>query len=258
MLNHGLIFLKQSKRAATGARAASAKTKPQMTPRSASPIRVLLVDDHRTVLWGLEKLIEGEQPGMVVVGKATSGAEAIEIVAQVRPDVIVLDIELGERSGIDAIPELLARSKAKVLLLTEQRNSPLHDRAVLAGARGIVYKEDPAETILKAIDKVHKGEIWLDRVSTGRILLELSQNGHTRREEPDWATSARLTARERELIGELVQDPGANYGKIAAKLRITEHTVRNHLTSIYSKLRVQNRLELFVVASKNGLRTPSA
>jgi DNA-binding NarL/FixJ family response regulator len=257
MLNHGLIFLKQSKRAASSARAAKAKTKLTMTPRPNSQIRVLLVDDHRTVLWGLEKLIEGESPAMVVVGKATSGAEAVEIVDRVRPDVIVLDIELGERSGIDAIPELLARSKAKVLLLTEQRNSPLHDRAVLAGARGIVFKEDPAETIIKAIDRVYKGEIWLDRVTTGRILVEL-QNGSPRRQDPDWATTARLTARERELIEELVQDPSANYTKIATKLRITEHTVRNHLTSIYSKLRVQNRLELFVYASKNRLRSPSA
>jgi DNA-binding NarL/FixJ family response regulator len=230
-----------------------------MAPRSDSAIRVLLVDDHRTVLWGLEKLIEEEGPGMVVVGKATSADEAIEIAGEARPDVIVLDIDLGEHSGIDAIPELLKRSKAKVLLLTEQRNAPLHDRGVLAGARGIVYKEDPAETILRAIDRVHRGEIWLDRASTGRIFDELSQNGTPRRrEKADWATSARLTTRERELVAELVQDPSANYGKIAAKLRITEHTVRNHLTSIYSKLRVQNRLELFVYASKNGLRSPSA
>jgi DNA-binding NarL/FixJ family response regulator len=258
MLNHGLIFLKQSKRAAAGVRAAKARTRQEMTPRTAATIRVLLVDDHRTVLWGLEKLIESERPAMAVVGKATSGVEAIELVAQARPDVVVLDIELGERSGIDVIPELLARSNSKVLLLTEQRNSPLHDRAVLAGARGIVYKEDPAETIVKAIDKVHRGEIWLDRATTGRIIVELSKGGAPRRPEPDWATQARLTARERELIEELVLDPSANYAKIAAKLHITEHTVRNHLTSIYSKLRVQNRLELFVYASRHGLRTPSA
>jgi two-component system, NarL family, nitrate/nitrite response regulator NarL len=217
-------------------------------------IRVLLVDDHRTVLWGLEKLIESEGTGMVVAGKATSRAEAIEIAGQTRPDVIVLDSELGEQSGIDAIPELLSRSKGKVLLLTEQRDAQLHDRAVLAGARGIVCKEEPAETIVRAIEKVHKGEVWLDRATTGRLLHELSQNGNSRRrEQQDWATSARLTTRERELVSELVQDPSANYTKIAAKLRITEHTVRNHLSSIYSKLRVQNRLELFVYASKNGL-----
>lgn len=225
-----------------------------MAPRPASTIRVLLVDDHRIVLWGLEKLIESESPGMVVAGKATTCAQAIEIAAQARPDVIVLDSELGEQSGIDAIPELVARSKAKVLLLAEQRSALLHDRAVLAGVRGIVCKEDPAETIVRAIEKVHKGEVWLDRMTTGRILEELSQNGTPRRREPqDWASSARLTTRERELVTELVQDPSATYNKIAAKLRITEHTVRNHLTSIYSKLRVQNRLELFVFASKNGV-----
>lgn len=223
-------------------------------PHPISTIRVLLVDDHRTVLWGLEKLIENESPTMVVAGKATSGTEAIEMASQARPDVIVLDSELGEQSGIDAIPQLLERSTAKVLLLSEQRNGQLHDRAVLAGARGIVYKEEPAETIVRAIEKVHKGEVWLDRMATGRILDELSQNGTPqRREQQDWATSARLTTRERELVAELVQDPGATYNKIAAKLRITEHTVRNHLTNIYSKLRVQNRLELFVYASKNGV-----
>ena len=258
MLDQGLIVLKRAKRAVSVARAARAKAKTKMAPTKASPIRVLLVDDHRTVLWGLEKLIEGEQPGMVVVGKATSGAGAIEIVGQVLPDVVVLDIELGETSGIDAIPELLARSKAKVLLLTERRNSQMHDRAVFAGARGVVCKEDPPETILKAIDKVHKGEIWLDRLTTARMIAELTQRRSARREDTDWAASAQLTARERELIGELVQNPGVAYSKIAAKLNITEHTVRNHLSSIYSKLRVQNRMELFVYASKNGARTPTA
>lgn len=229
-----------------------------MATRSTGAIRVLLVDDHQTMLWGLEKLIEGEGSDMEVVGKATSGAEAVEMAAEIRPDVILLDSELGDESSIEAIPRLLASCKAKVLLLTEQRAAPVHDRAVLAGARGIVYKEDPAEVILRAIDRVHRGEIWLDRVTTGRIFDELSRGGsRKRRDATDWASSARLTTRERELVAELVQDPSANYGKIAAKLHITEHTVRNHLTSIYSKLRVQNRLELFVVASKNGLRTTS-
>ena len=215
----------------------------------------MLVDDHRTVLWGLERLIQGESPAMVVAGAATSGSEAIEMAEQACPDVIVLDDELGEQSGIDVIPQLVSRSKAKVLLLTEQRNGSLHERAVLAGARGIVYKEEPAEQIVRAIEKVHKGEVWLDRMTTGRILDELSQNGGPKRREQreDWATTARLTTRERELVAELVQSPSATYNKIAAKLRITEHTVRNHLTNIYSKLRLQNRLELFVYASKNGL-----
>lgn len=224
-------------------------------PRVAPAIRVLLVDDHRTVLWGLEKLVESAGPAMVVAGTAISSAQAIEIAKRTHPDVILLDSELGLQSGIDAIPDLIFRSKAKVLLLTEERNQALHDRAVLAGARGIVYKQDPPEKILVAIEKVHSGEVWLDRMTTGRLLDELQNGAGRRRQTPDWAATARLTTRERELVGELVQDPSASYNRVAAKLHITAHTVRNHLTSIYSKLGVQNRLELFVYASKNGVPT---
>ena len=228
----------------------------KMTPRAtASPIGVLLVDDHRTVLWGLEKLIDGERPNMMVVGKATSSAEAVAVADRVRPDVILLDVDLGGHSGVDAIPALICRSKAKVLLLTEHRHSFPNDGAMLAGARGIVYKEDPAETIVKAIEKVSQGEIWLDRASTGRILAELQNGGTAGRQGADWAAKARLTARERELVDELLQDPSGNYGRIASKLHISEHTVRNHLTSIYSKLGLQNRLELLVFASKARKRS---
>jgi two-component system nitrate/nitrite response regulator NarL len=226
-----------------------------MTPRvTVAPIHVLLVDDHRTMLWGLERLIEGQRPGMVVVGTATTSAEAIAMVDRVHPDVILLDIDLGGHSGIDAIPALV-RSKAKVVLLTEQRHSLSYDNAVLAGARGIVYKEEPPQTILKAIDRVNAGEVWLDRVSTGRIFSELQNRGAPGRQDADWATEAGLTLREREVIDELLRDPSGNYGRIAAKLRISEHTVRNHLTSIYSKLGLQNRLELFVFASKARKRS---
>jgi DNA-binding NarL/FixJ family response regulator len=227
----------------------------KMTPRvPASAIHVLLVDDHRTMLWGLEKLIDGQRPNMVVVGKATSSAEAIAMADQLRPDVILLDVDLGGHSGVDAIPALV-RAKAKVVLLTEQRHSLSCDSAVLAGARGIVYKEEPAETILKAIEKVNAGEMWLDRVSTGRILSELQNRGAPAGQDKDWAAEAGLTLRERGLIDELLRDPSGNYARIATKLHISEHTVRNHLTSIYSKLGLQNRLELFVFASKARKRS---
>lgn len=225
-----------------------------MMRRAATPIRVLLVDDHRTVLWGLERLINGEQPRMEVVGTATDATEAIRLAGKLRPDVIVLDIDLGGQDGIAAIPELIARSKGNVLVLTGMRNSSVRDNAILAGARGIILKEEPAETILKAIDRVQHGELWLDRVTTGRIFIELSRTGGASRRSPVKTKTALLTTRERELIIELAADPGANYRKIAEKLNISEHTVRNHLTSIYGKLGVQNRLELFVYANKHGLQ----
>jgi len=225
-----------------------------MMRRAAAPIRVLLVDDHRTVLWGLERLIDGEKPRMEVVGTATNRAEAIELAGKARPDVIVLDIGLGEQDGVSAIPELVSRSKGHVLVLTGQRDASVHDNAVLAGARGIVHKEEPAETIIKAIDRVQRGELWLDRATTGRIFIELARAGGASRRYAAKSKTSTLTTRERELIGMLAADPGANYRNIAEKLNISEHTVRNHVTSIYGKLGVQNRLELFVYANKHGMQ----
>jgi DNA-binding NarL/FixJ family response regulator len=224
-----------------------------MIRRTGTPIRVLLVDHHRTVLWGLERLIDNEKPRMDVVGTATDITEAIRLADKMQPDVIVLDIDLGKQDGVAAIAELIARSKGNVLVLTGVRDPSVHDNAVLAGARGIVLKEEPAETIIKAIDRIYRGELWLDRVTIGRVFIELSRAGGASRKIPAKSTTSPLTTRERELIGELAANPGANYRKIAEKLLISEHTVRNHVTSIYGKLGVQNRLELFVYANKHGM-----
>jgi DNA-binding NarL/FixJ family response regulator len=213
----------------------------------------MLVDDHRAVLWGLAKLVDGERPRMEVVGTATACTEAVELAGKVAPDVAVLDLDLGGESGISAIRAFNARPGTKVLVLTGLRDAALRDQAVLSGARGVVHKEDPAETILRAIEKVHEGEIWLDRATTGRVFVELSRTSTGPRPDAEKAKRTLLTARERELISQLSADPSANYRKIAEKLQISEHTVRNHLTNIYGKLGVINRLELFVYARQNGL-----
>jgi two-component system, NarL family, nitrate/nitrite response regulator NarL len=219
-------------------------------------IRVFLIDDHRTVLWGLERLIESAKPRMAVVGSAGNGADALERLDEVSPDVIVLDLDLGGDSGIDAIAPLAAKSSAKILVLTGVRDTTAHDRAVLAGARGVVYKEAPADTILTAIEKVHEGQIWLDRAATGRIFVELSRKGAPQPPDPEQAKIASLTEREREIVAAVVADAGAPAKAIAEKLHIAEHTLRNHLTSIYDKLGVATRLELFAYAHRNNLGTP--
>lgn len=224
---------------------------------AATPIRIMLVDDHRSVLWGLERLIEGEKSRMEIVGKATTCTEAVELAAKLSPDVILLDLDLGGESAISVLPTLVTKTRARVLVLTGVRDPSMHDNAVLAGARGIVEKEDTAETILKAIEKVHAGEMWLDRVATGRIFVELSRKGTSREEDADQRKIAALTERERQIVMALVDDAGASAKAIAARLHISEHTLRNHLTSIYEKLGVTNRLELFVYASKHGLKKPA-
>ena len=221
-----------------------------MTPSGS--IRVLVVDDNRIVLWGLERLIDAEKPRMEVVGTATTFGEAIEFADKLRPDVIVLAINQAHDGGFHVIPELVARAKA-VMVLTGLRDLAVHQRAMLAGARGIVHKEQAPDIMLKAIERVHQGEVWLDRATTGRIFLELSRTGNGWRGISPRKENGRLTARERELIGELAANLGANYRTIAGKLQISERTVRNHLTHIYRKLGVQNRGELLAYASKKRI-----
>jgi DNA-binding NarL/FixJ family response regulator len=118
------------------------------------------------------------------------------------------------------------------------------------GASGLVQKEEPAETLLRAIEKVHQGELWLDRATTGRVFVELSRS---KEPDPEERRIASLTAREREIVIQLATDPGADNRRLAEKLHIGEHTLRNHLTRIYDKLGVLNRLELYVYAQRHGL-----
>ena len=215
-------------------------------------IRIFLIDDHRSILWGLERLMESAKPPMKVVGSATHCAAALELLGQAEPDVILLDLDLGKESGLDAIPQLIARSAAKILLLTGVRDKAQHDKAVLAGARGVVEKEASAETILAAITKVHAGELWLDRAAAGRIFVEFSRRG-TQKPDPEQRKIDALTEREREIVAVTAAHAGANARAIAEKLHISEHTLRNHLTSIYDKLGVDSRLALFAYAHKHGL-----
>jgi DNA-binding NarL/FixJ family response regulator len=224
-----------------------------MTPPDTAPIRVFLIDDHRSILWGLERLIRSGTPAMEVVGSTTGCAEALALLDQAAPDVILLDMDLGKESGLDAIPQLMARSPAKILVLTGLRDKSVHDKAVLAGARGVVEKEAPAETILAAIAKVHQGQLWLDRAATGRIFVEFSRQGAAQAADPEEKKISALTGREREIVAALVADAGATARVLAEKLLISEHTLRNHLTSIYDKLGVANRLELFAYAQRHGL-----
>ncbi len=226
-------------------------------PRHA-PIRVLLIDDHRIALWGLEQLVGSEKHRMEVAGSATNCAEALVLSNKISPDVIVLNLDLSGENAIDAIPGLLDKSNAKLLALTGLRDPSIHDSAVLAGAGGIVQKDEPAETILKAIEKVHAGQLWLDRMATGRIFVALSRKNAAEDVDPARRKISTLTSRERGIIVVIATHPGANATAIAEKLHISQSTLRNHLTAIYEKLGVANRLELYAAALTLGLDKPPA
>ena len=229
-----------------------------MTAQPGRPIRVMLVDDHRSVLWGLEKLIDGEMPKMQVVGKATSCAAAIELAGETLPDVVVLDLDLSGENGVEIIPLLVSGRSTRVLVLTGMRDGKLHEASILRGACGLVLKQEPAETILKAIEKVHQGQLWLDRSTTGRIFIELSR---PRRDaapaDPEKRKLDSLTTRERDVVRQVMLEPGADNRKLAERLHMGEHTLRNHLSRIYDKLGVPNRLELYIYAQRHGVHSAS-
>ncbi len=216
-------------------------------------IRVMLIDDHPTMLWGLHQLIDGEKPEMEVVGTATSCKEALAKIDQLVPDVIVLDIDLGGESALDILPALLSNAVSRVLILTGVREQKTLDLAVFRGARGVVGKDAPAEQVLKAIKKTHQGELWLDRETLGRVFDELMAPIAAHKHDPETEKQAALTVKERKIIHTMVEGNGALNKLLAERLFISEHTLRNHLTSIYEKLGISNRLELYVYATKHLL-----
>jgi two-component system nitrate/nitrite response regulator NarL len=217
-------------------------------------IRVMLVDDHKTMLWGLHRLIEGAQTGMEVVGSATSCAEARAQLDACTPDVVLLDLDLDGHSSLELLPELLAAG-ARVLVFTGARDQALLDRAVRDGARGLLQKDAPAETLLEAIAKVHAGDMWIDHAVMTRLLSEMQRPAALRKPDADAVKLASLTQREHKIIQAIVQGNGALNRSLAQNLFISEHTLRNHLVSIYKKLDVANRLELYVYAVKHELGT---
>lgn len=168
-----------------------------------------------------------------------------------QPDVILLDLDLGDETGLEAIPEFVETGTGRVLVLTGIRDQSIQDRAIILGARGVVEKEDSAETILTAIAKVHEGQLWLPRIAVDRILADLSKRDLTPRTTPEQKKLASLTPRELAVVEAVANNAHANAKNIASLLFISEHTLRNHLTSIYDKLGVSGRVELFAFAHKH-------
>lgn len=214
-------------------------------------IRILLVDDHKTMLWGLERLIQAEGDAFQLVGSASDGVEAKALCAEFKPDIVLLDLDLKGSSSIDFLPALIENGTSKVVILSANRDQATLAAAVKAGARGVVSKEAPTDDVLAAVRKVHGGELWLDQTLMQALLGQLV--APSPKADPEAQRIALLTAREREVIGMIVQGKGALNKDLAERAFISERTLRNHLTTIYQKLDVANRLELYVYATKHGL-----
>ena len=226
----------------------AAVRQPALVP--AAPIRVLVVDDHRLVVWALEKLFATLDSTIVVVGKAASAAEALRLVREKRPDVVLLGLDLGAVS-LNLIPKLLRLRELRIVAMTSEADPHVADRAVLSGARGLLRREDSTDAIVKAIRKVHEGELWLDRTTSARIFGLLTQDDAPA--DPDAAKIASLTRRERNIVVTLAGIASARHKEVANLLGMSEHTLRNHLSKIYGKLEVSGHFELYLYAKRHGL-----
>ena len=224
-------------------------------PADRKVIRIAIIDDHSVVRSGLRMLIESE-PNMSVVAEAGNEQDAIAMIEREQPDLILLDLDIDGHSSLDFLPELLTRSgQSRVLLLTGLDDLELHRRALHLGAMGVVLKEQAASVLIKAIEKVYEGEVWIDRAMMASVLTDLSKAREASKADTDAARISSLTEREVEVISFICD--GLQNKRIADRMGITETTVRHHLTSIFAKLGCESRLELVIYAYKHGLATPS-
>ena len=217
-------------------------------------MRLLIVDDHEIVLDSLAAVLN-DTPGMKVVGIASTIREGSALLLDLVPDVVLADLTLDDGNASELLRlARRARLPSRILILTGLRDVETHRRAFRLGARGLVVKEAAAHTLMKAIRKVHEGEIWLDRTSTAHLLAEMSKPAPPPPQNPEAAKIAKLSAREVEVTAMLAE--GLSNKLIADRLSISETTVRHHLTSIFAKLGVPDRLALLLYAHRNGLVKP--
>ncbi len=215
-------------------------------------LRILVADDHPIVRDGLVQLLELEDD-IEVCGTASNGRELLEKVPLLGPDIILLDLKMPELDGLSAMKVLKqSGGSAKVIVLTVSDNTDEFVQAMKLGASGIVLKHSAPEIIVKAIRRVHAGEIWLDTQTTAAVMHQFANGGdETDAAVPAGRRRAPLSAREREVVALVAQ--GFKNKEMAERMFISEQTVKNHLHNVFDKLGVSDRLELALYAIHNGL-----
>lgn len=216
-----------------------------------NPIRILLLDNHTLVRTGLRLIIEA-QTDMVVVGEAGSLDSALDLIASQTPDIILLELDQGNGLGLDCITCLTqSRKQTRVILVTSPTEPMTMIQAIQNGVLGIIFVDQPPEVMVKAIQKVHAGEAWIDRVMIASLINSISNNALDTEANPERKMINQLSQSEKNVI-QLI-GKGLTNRQIASQLCLSEITIRHHLTSIYNKLGVANRLELLVFAHRCGL-----
>jgi two-component system, NarL family, nitrate/nitrite response regulator NarL len=215
-------------------------------------VRILLADDHTIFRDGLRKLLEAE-PDLEIVGEAGDGADAITMVQQVKPDLLLLDLAMPRVPGLEALREVIAlKTPVKTILLTAAIEKKQIIEALQVGARGVVLKEAATQMLIRAIRTVMTGQYWVGREAVADLTTYLK---HQIASQPaPKAKSYGLTRREIEILGTIVG--GLSNKEIAQKFSLSEDTVKHHLTNIFDKVGVSSRLELALFAINNQLIEP--
>ncbi len=216
-----------------------------------TPVRIVILDNHALVRAGMRLIIE-RHPGMEVIGEAGNLIDGEEIISSQKPDIILFELNLTEQTSSEVILRIIkASDTSRLILVTGTSNSSINQQAVENGVMGVVFKTQSPETLIKAIEKVNAGEVWLERSMIANVLSRLSRNSKPIKISSEENNIDELSEREKEIVRLIGQ--GFKNKKISSQLCISETTVRHHLTSIYSKLGVTDRLELLVYAHRHGL-----
>jgi DNA-binding NarL/FixJ family response regulator len=214
------------------------------------PLRVLIVDDHALFRSGLH-LVLREEPDLEVVGEASDGHEAVQKAQELMPDVILMDVRMPRRSGIEAtrqIKELLPHVKILVLTISDEE-ADLYE-AIKAGAAGYLLKEIPIDEVADAIRSIWRGQSRISPSMAAKLLSEFAAMSK-RAEEQRQLPAPRLTEREMEVLRLVAQ--GMNNRDIGNELFISENTVKNHIRNILEKLHLHSRMEAVVYAVREKL-----
>jgi len=210
--------------------------------------KVLLVDDHEVVRLGLKALLE-RHPQFDVIGEAATAREAIEMVSNTHPDIVVMDIRLPGMSGIEACEEITSRfPETRVIMLTSYAEDEMLFSAIRAGASGYVLKQIGGDDLVRALESVGRGEALLDPAVTQRVFQEVRKAV----KEEEASAFAHLSQQEKHVL--LLVSEGKTNREIAKALFLGEGTVRNYVSSILSKLGVNNRAEAAAYAVEHNLK----
>lgn len=207
------------------------------------PIRILLVEDQTLMRQGLRTILSLE-PGMEVVGEAVDGEPGIHQALALRPDVILMDVQMPGMSGIEAIAAICAVwPEARIIILTTFGRDEYVFQGIRAGAVGFLLKDAPADELVHTIRRVHAGEVFIQPEIASRLLRELIT-------PQDWLIEP-LSEREQEVLVLVAQ--GYSNREIAERLVLAEGTVKNHVSSILGKLQAENRTQAADIARRHGL-----